>query len=573
MSETTESKPEPEHKSAKEVGLDAAHKIQYVMVHAGDHEPNACLTCYSYLGAILGILAAGGSYFLHNYGVAETCADLCIYYTDDWRLAHCLNPPVQKINFGQVGSGSPQWLESAIGLSVAAMAFDDGVITTMATDGVADKCFVYGAPYYGGGDDYGAAMFQCNSVASNSFPDVSVILLETPGLSTTTTTTATSGGQTGNMFGFRVALAKAAAAGQAYISSPSYGSSRAGKVSWLDPFGTAASCFSELLCLYVDPANSVQASDTHSGDNFGFSLSTDVMAEISSVLVVTGLDLTGSQAASSYIFDIASDFSLTERTVGTPSDFTSSDPNSLYGWSSAVAGDLMVVGAPLDSGRGAIYLYDLTTNSLISVVNGQIADEGFGASVALFVDVDSPSGTGTLVVGAPGAYCVNPADFFSADTSYSLDVGNKVYIYSIADGVATLISTNSPASAQSGDCFGASVTMNRFGTAVIVGSPMADGATGDVHEFDVDPFDNTLWEEVEGDVFPTEQGDNTYSAPGSLMGYAIMHDSDNRIAIGVPKMFDRIDGVTTLGAGLGFVIWTQEDIVAGRVAEGGCTVE
>ena len=147
-------------------------------------------------------------------------------------------------------------------------------------------------------------------------------------------------------------------------------------------------------------------------------------------------------------------------------------PNAInlgeFGWSVAVNGTFLVVGAPYEtaaglSGAGRAYVYDLNTGSVLQFHSPAPAAFGlFGTSVA--------AGSSTFVAGAP-----------NEPSGVNTYVGNA-YLFSFVPG-ANISSTFAPPDWPVGSDFGSAVAEN--GTAVLIGSPdySAGGVTGAGHAF------------------------------------------------------------------------------------------
>ncbi len=216
--------------------------------------------------------------------------------------------------------------------------------------------------------------------------------------------------------------------------------------------------------LYVIPNPSPAASDS-----FGISVA------ISGTRVVVGasLDDTGAtNSGSAYVYDLSSGTpTVPEVTLNIPFPVA----GDYFGYSVAISGTLVVVGAPYDnyfvSDEGSAYVYDLSSGTPtvpVATLNNPTPAGGdrFGYSVAI-------SGT-RVVVGA-----------FGNDTAGS-DEG-IAYVYDMSSGTPTVPVTtlNNPTPAG-GDQFGYSVAIS--GTRVVVGTYKDDtGGTdaGSVYVYDL----------------------------------------------------------------------------------------
>jgi VCBS repeat-containing protein len=196
-------------------------------------------------------------------------------------------------------------------------------------------------------------------------------------------------------------------------------------------------------------------------DNFGYSVA------MSGGIVLVGAyqDDTGAQnAGAAYLFDEATGNLL--RTLNNPAP----DSSDHFGYSVAISGTTVVVGAPYDdtsaTNAGSAYLFDAATGNLLRTLNYPVpASSGsFGISVAI-------SGT-TVVVGAPS---------HDAGAPYA----GCVYLFDVNTG--NLLQTLSKPTPAIYDNFGEAVAIS--GTTVIVGTRYDNtGAmdAGAVYLFDAD---------------------------------------------------------------------------------------
>jgi len=166
----------------------------------------------------------------------------------------------------------------------------------------------------------------------------------------------------------------------------------------------------------------------------------------STVVVGAYQDDTGaSNAGSAYVFDAASGNLLWTLNNPTPA------ANDCFGWSVAVSGNTVVVGAYWDdtgaTDAGAAYVFDAVSGSLLWTLNNPTAatDDRFGSSVAI-------SGS-TIVVGAY---------WDDAGTSNA----GAAYVFDAASG--NLLRTLNNPTPASNDYFGYSVAV--FGNTVVVGA-------------------------------------------------------------------------------------------------------
>ena len=123
-----------------------------------------------------------------------------------------------------------------------------------------------------------------------------------------------------------------------------------------------------------------------------------------------------------------------------------------FGYSVAISGDYILVGAPAkSSSTGSVYIFKLTngTWSEHSEITGSASDL-FGSSVSIDGNY--------AIIGAPG--------------------NDKVYIYHLLSGTWTFTSSFTK---PSGEGFGASVSIN--GTNILVGAPNKNTNTGSVYPY------------------------------------------------------------------------------------------
>ena len=212
------------------------------------------------------------------------------------------------------------------------------------------------------------------------------------------------------------------------------------------------------------------ALDEAAGDQFGYSVA------ISGDLVIVGArgdDDGGSASGSAYIFDRSAGWSQIAKL--TASDAERGDE---FGYSVAISGNLAVVGARLDrdggSASGAGYVFDGSTGwdqVTKLTASDAAANDQFGTSVAISGDL--------AIVGAPG------------DRDDGPDSGSA-YLFDGSTGWSQIAKlTASDAAAV--DRFGTSVAIN--GDLAIVGAPLDDDGgpdSGSAYLFDA----STGWGEV-----------------------------------------------------------------------------
>jgi hypothetical protein len=191
------------------------------------------------------------------------------------------------------------------------------------------------------------------------------------------------------------------------------------------------------------------------GDRFGWALG------ISGTRVVVGAyrdDAGANDAGSAFVYDLASPTPIVPvATLRNPAPAA----NDQYGYSVAISGTWVIVGAPFDDtaagNAGSVYLYDLANgNSTVPVFAWSnpsgAAAESFGFSVAI-------SGT-QAVVGTPFAHTGASA----AGRAYVFDVAGES-----ADTPIAILNNPSPAA---NDVFGKSVAIS--GDRVLVGAESDD---------------------------------------------------------------------------------------------------
>ena len=162
----------------------------------------------------------------------------------------------------------------------------------------------------------------------------------------------------------------------------------------------AAYIFDKLSGSYWSQQDKLQASDGYAGDRFGISVAIDKTTFTRAVVGAYKEDTGGGSAGAAYIFTGAGGKWLQQKIQA--EDKSTGDG---FGYSVAVNGDTVVVGAPYEdnggSNAGAAYIFDKNDSNYDSNWSQQVklqagdkqADDAFGDSVA--VDGD------TVIVGAP----------------------------------------------------------------------------------------------------------------------------------------------------------------------------
>jgi len=272
--------------------------------------------------------------------------------------------------------------------------------------------------------------------------------------------------------------------------------------------------------------------------------------------------------------------------------------NAEYGWSVAVYGTTMVVGAPTDnSGIGAAYVYSETGTTWHQVAEltpiGGTDNEAFGGSVAIY--------GGTIVVGAPGediyhsgyAYIftgsgstwtqvtnpplTDPVNVAADEFGYSVtetastifiaaggDNSNEgaVYTYTKFHGVWTEASKIPDPSLTANDAFGFGISAK--GATLVVGAPGNNGAQGAAYVYSEVRGGWVLRATLtasNGEGCSTTCGEAYGFIGGDYFGYSVSI-SGHTIAVGAPfaSVPPALDGVGS-GAAYAFTgsgsAWTQ----------------
>ena len=151
--------------------------------------------------------------------------------------------------------------------------------------------------------------------------------------------------------------------------------------------------------------------------------------------------------------------------VGPPVKITASDgaQNDNFGYSVAIYGQTVVIGAPDHNGEGAVYIYDTAGANEVKLTASDIfTGDRFGHSVSIFNNL--------IVVGAPKEDTGGPN-------------AGSVYIYDIDNAYAETKITASDAAGF--DEYGTSVFINS--QYIVVGSPQSDNpdqSTGSIYVYD-----------------------------------------------------------------------------------------
>jgi FG-GAP repeat len=228
------------------------------------------------------------------------------------------------------------------------------------------------------------------------------------------------------------------------------------------------------------------------------------------------------QAGHAWVFDTKS---------GTVTKLTSPNAQATghFGFSVAISGTTVLVGAPLESvpggsGAGRAYTFSAVTGDLIAsyVCPSIQADEGFGWSVAI-------SGT-TAVIGAP------------LETAHGFADAGHAWIFNTTTGASIKLTSFTP---QFPGDFGQSVAI--AGSTVVVGAPEEASAgfseAGNVYTFDATT--GTLLAAF-GSTAPQVQGVFGFSVAihGSKVAVgAPGQEADNNVGAGVAYLFGATSGI------------------------------
>ena len=240
------------------------------------------------------------------------------------------------------------------------------------------------------------------------------------------------------------------------------------------------------------------------GDQFGYSIA------ISGGILVVGApydDTTGTDSGSVYVFNLnGASPTLPFLTLSNPSPAA----DDRFGWSVAISGNRIVVGAVADdtgtSDAGSAYVFDLTrANPSIPVFTfnnpGNAASDWYGYSVAI---------SGNRV--AVGAFL----------NDFVWDDSGSVYVYdlNLANPVANVLAIHNPAPGIV-DLFGSAIAMS--GTRLVVGA-YSDNAgaanSGSVYVFDLSkPSPATPTHTITN---PTPQAEDYFGARVAIAGTRIV---------------------------------------------------
>ena len=200
------------------------------------------------------------------------------------------------------------------------------------------------------------------------------------------------------------------------------------------------------------PSHTLEASDPQENDWFGYAVAID------GGTAVVGAPGEGGHANKAYVFERQGDGSWQEQQILAPA---SPQPAGGFGWSVAIDGETIAVGAPYeDSASGAAYLYQQASDgSWIPAGRVVASDRSNDASFGIRVSLDG----GLLLIGAelgPETTFTGRAYLFSRNSSGSWLEG---LAFSATDLAA-------------GDLYGRGADIS--GESVVVGAPGRETETG-----------------------------------------------------------------------------------------------
>jgi uncharacterized protein (DUF2345 family) len=331
-----------------------------------------------------------------------------------------------------------------------------------------------------------------------------------------------SGGAEDDEFGFSVAIS----GDTVVVGAPGKNSFQGAAYVFVKPSGgwTTTSTFTAKLT----------ASDGTVSDEFGWSVAVSGDTVLVGAALAAGANNADQGAA--YVFVKPSggwSGNLTETTKLTASDGATFDN---FGFSVAVSGDTVVVGAPgKNSLQGAAYVFvkpsgswsNMTETAKLTASDGAAFDE-FGLSVAVSGD--------TVVVDAPFADGANT------------DQGAAYVFVKPSGGWSGNLTENAKLTASDGalfDEFGLSVAVS--GDTVVVGAPFADGANTDQGAAYVFVKPSGGWTTTSTFTAKLTASDG---APGDVFGFSVAVSGDT-VVVGAP--FDDIGSNTDQGSAYVFV--------------------
>ncbi len=235
---------------------------------------------------------------------------------------------------------------------------------------------------------------------------------------------------------------------------------------------------------------------------------------------------------------------FTPNSYAPPLTYTTPAPGAGFGESVASNYGNVAIGAPSQSGTGAVYLYDgvTTANQSISTYNyGQLihvfADphpepgDEFGASLAVVGN--------ELVVGAPGSSLSGPGD----GVAYVFDANDESTTFGALLATLTIPDPGASNDAQ----FGAAVGTTN--TNIVIGAPGNDGGTGEAYEFEGDTTQPNFGAMLLDITNPDLQAGSRFGAAVAGIGNNLIvgAPSDNTAGAGTGTvyLFDGTTGVET----------------------------
>jgi outer membrane protein assembly factor BamB len=266
----------------------------------------------------------------------------------------------------------------------------------------------------------------------------------------------------------------------------------------------------------INEDDKLLATGAAGGDQTGFSVAvSENIAVVGAVLD----DDNGANSGSAYLFDVVTG-AQTAKLL--PDDGAALDQ---FGWSVAISGDYVIVGARFDDDNGAdsgsAYLFDATTGAQIAKLtpsDGAAGDQ-FGYAVAVFGEI--------AIVGAP----LNDDDGPNSGAAYLFDVTTGMQI-------AKLL----PSDGAAADQFGSAVGIDA--DSAIIGALGGDdnGAnSGAAYLFDIATATQTA-KLLASDAAPSDQfGFSVAIANGTAIVGALL-DDDNGANSGSAYLFDADSG-------------------------------
>ncbi len=303
----------------------------------------------------------------------------------------------------------------------------------------------------------------------------------------------------------------------------------------------------------------LKASNAGTGDNFGGAVNeggigayplTGVSVAVSDDTVVVGAPMKDINAATNsgaaYVFVKAADGTWSQQAylkAVTPV------ANEWFGWSVAISGDTIAVGAPF--GGGAVYVFQRTGSSWTQQAEIRRSMFKFGYSVAIDGN--------TLLVGSP-------------EETQAFNTRGAVLVYNRAGSAWTLGQTLTAPSPGDYDQFGFAVAIS--GEAAAIGAPGEDSSSRAINQ---NPTNNGAEDAGAAYVFRRSSGVWTHEAylkasnadPLDLMGWSVAISGDT-VLVGAPFEDSLSSGIggsdanggDSVGAAYVFVrtggVWSQQ---------------